>query len=424
MTHTGLLRSLSRKNQERKFRSINNFSRIRPKSFTDSVSNSSILDYTTTMKFRVTAFVISVMVFVSILISGTIMLLLPVFGTNSLSTAKVQIPTNQIAPTTVSISSVSEIGKEEKVDPIAPSTLLALGDVMLGRYVETLIEKNGNEYPFQYLQNLMKQYDTVLANLEGPIVEDASKTPDESLRFSFRPWVTDILSLNNITHVSLANNHLLDYGESGYTETVSYLTNNTIIPIGHPRENDEQYVVEDFIGDRQIIFIGIQAVSTTNTKELTDLVQQVCENDELCIVTIHWGSEYVLHSNSSQQNLAHALIDSGVDVIIGHHPHVVQEIEEYNDSLIFYSLGNTVFDQYFSRDTQEGLLVGIEITESILKFTLFPLKSERSQPRLMDSEESVNWLEGLSQRSSNELAENIQKGSISLKLNKECNCGN
>ncbi|MFC1687707.1 CapA family protein [Patescibacteria group bacterium] len=376
------------------------------------------------MKLKAAAFIISVLIFVSILISGTIILLLPTFSSASSSNTAVQKQVNPNAQVETSQVSVIDVGEEEKVQPAAPTTLLALGDVMLGRYVETLIEKNGNEYPFSNLQSLMHRYDVVLANLEGPIVEGASKTPDESLRFSFRPWVTDILTANNITHTSLANNHLLDYGESGFEETITHLSNSNIIPIGHPREISEQYIVTDAIGDHQIIFIGIQAVSSTSINELTSLVKKVCIHGKLCVVTIHWGGEYGLRSNTTQQNLAHALIDSGADVIIGHHPHVVQEIELYNNSLIYYSLGNTIFDQYFSKDTQEGLLVGIEVTEKNLDFMLYPIRSEKSRPRLMTNEESSIWFEQLSDRSPTVSAESIHKGSISLKLNRECNCGN
>ena len=148
------------------------------------------------------------------------------------------------------------------------------------------------------------------------------------------------------------------------------------------------------------------------------------------ILILHWGEEYQLKILDSQQELAHKLIDAGADLIIGSHPHVVQEIEQYKSprqkinsggesNLIFYSLGNFIFDQYFSQETQEGLAVGLEIYPEKLIFRLFPIQSYLSQPFLMNQEEAKEFLKELALKSSLQLTEQIEKGIIEIDMNQE-----
>lgn len=109
-------------------------------------------------------------------------------------------------------------------------------------------------------------------------------------------------------------------------------------------------------------------------------------------------------------------------MIIGAHPHVVQEIEEYvpknskTGRLIFYSLGNFVFYRYFSKETQTGLMVGLELSDREVVFRLFPVKEKLSQPELMNAEESAAFLKKLSEISDKKLAAEIKKGVIKIKL--------
>ena len=124
----------------------------------------------------------------------------------------------------------------------------------------------------------------------------------------------------------------------------------------------------------------------------------MAETTDLVIVNVHWGTEYEHQFNKIQQETAHNLIDAGADIIIGHHPHVVQGIEIYQGKPIFYSLGNFIFDQYFSSDTRAGLAVGINITDGKSEFYLFPLKSKLSQVELTEGAEKekffsdlINW---------------------------------
>jgi poly-gamma-glutamate synthesis protein (capsule biosynthesis protein) len=151
-------------------------------------------------------------------------------------------------------------------------------------------------------------------------------------------------------------------------------------------------------------------------EEIAKIVKKVRESNpgKFLIVLLHWGQEYQLKSSISQQSLSHKLIDEGADLIVGSHPHVVQEIEEYKGKLIFYSLGNFIFDQYFSKETQEGLAVGLEIYPEKVIYRLFPIQSCLSQPFLMEKEKAKEFLENLAKRSSLQLFDKIKTGIIEI----------
>jgi len=119
------------------------------------------------------------------------------------------------------------------------------------------------------------------------------------------------------------------------------------------------------------------------------------------IISIHWGEEY-------------KIIEAGADLMIGHHPHVVQNIEKYQGKLIFYSLGNFIFDQYFSPDTQQGLAVGLEIYPDRLVCQLFPIQINLSQPVLMEWDTASEFLIQLANCSDVNLVDEIESGIIKI----------
>ncbi|NTU99490.1 CapA family protein, partial [Candidatus Falkowbacteria bacterium] len=121
-------------------------------------------------------------------------------------------------------------------------------------------------------------------------------------------------------------------------------------------------------------------------------VSEAKKQADFVVVNIHWGVEYKHDFSKKQQTVGHALIDAGADAIIGHHPHVTQGIEVYNNKPIFYSLGNFIFDQYFSKDTQEGFAVGLFVGNGTTTAHLFPLKEKKAIPELMKGREKEQFL--------------------------------
>ncbi|MBP6084699.1 CapA family protein [Candidatus Gracilibacteria bacterium] len=294
---------------------------------------------------------------------------------------------------------------QEKQPPIS---LLAVGDIMLDRYVETLIKKEGAEYPFAKIGALLENYDIVLGNLEGPVVEKRKQTPDNAMNFSFSPEYLSILKDNHFSILTLANNHTYDHGKEAFAETREQLKNAGLTPLGHPLEITSEHAVIKDIHGKRIGFLGFNATKLPFDRDQASLlVQEMNSQTDIVIVTIHWGNEYALKPNKLQKELAHIFVDSGADAVIGHHPHVVQSIEMYKDKMIFYSLGNFIFDQYFSTATQEELAVAMKIEEHKITYTLHPLRSKRSQPEPMQDKAAGDFLKSLADRSDPQLAASI-----------------
>jgi len=237
--------------------------------------------------------------------------------------------------------------------------LLFLGDVMLGRYVRTLMEKKSHDYPFELVREslLSDKFDRVIANLEGPIVEVPNRA-QSGTNFGFAPDTAKILKRNGIDIVSIANNHTLDQGEKGFESTKKYLAENAVEFFGNPILPTESEVLIKEINNKTFAFVGFHdAVRRLDDKKAIDLVKKIDPQVDHVIIFIHWGQEYKKTPSQRQRELARAFIESGADLIIGHHPHVTQTIEDYKGVHIVYSLGNFIFDQYWSRETQKGTAI-------------------------------------------------------------------
>lgn len=303
-------------------------------------------------------------------------------------------------------------GKKEKIKETEAKTILFVGDIMLGRGVEYLMRKNSVLYPFEKIGQFLKGIDIVVGNLEGPIVENPPKFNPKTLRFAFSPNVINGLSFANFNLLSLANNHTFDVGESGFEQTKSFLTKANINFVGHPIKCDKDV----FFAKDDILFLAFNKTFPFNcsNEEIAEIVKNTknAHPKKFLVVILHWGEEYQPKSSVFQQKLAHQIIDAGADLIIGAHPHVVQEIEEYRGKLIFYSLGNFIFDQYFSKETQQSLAVGLELYPEEIIYRLFPIESYLSQPFLMEKEKANEFLEKLAKKSSPQLFEQIRNGII------------
>ena len=295
------------------------------------------------------------------------------------------------------------------------SSVLFTGDMMLDRGVEYQIEKHGDWfYPFSKIKLLLSQADMAVGNLEGPIVSQPPKFPDHSLRFAFSPEVVSSLAKANFQLLSLANNHTENMGEGGWQETKDHLQQANIDSIGHPVKCDQ----DSSIVKGPFVFLAFNKTFPVNCSDekIVQIVQETRQSypDKFLVVIFHWGNEYALKSSAAQQSLAHETVKAGADLILGSHPHVVQEIEEYQGRLIFYSLGNFIFDQYFSQETQEGLIVGLKLYPQKVVYQLFATQGNLSQPSVILGEDRENFLDGLAQRSASVLSSSIKKGKIEL----------
>ena len=257
-----------------------------------------------------------------------------------------------------------EIKKEKEKREVK---LLFLGDVMMTRGVERkIIGKNENFlYPFVNILNYLQSFDYVIANLEGPISDKGTKVGSK-YSFRMKPDSAEALSRANIKIVNLANNHIFDYSKVAFEETLENLGKNNINYFGisyEPLIIEKEETKIGFLGFSDFLKhlevkenkIGISVVN----ENLSEIIKKAKEKVDILIVSFHWGEEYKKIANERQVKLAKLAIDSGADLIIGHHPHVIQNIEKYKDKFIFYSLGNFVFDQNFSKETMIG--GGVEV---------------------------------------------------------------
>lgn len=269
---------------------------------------------------------------------------------------------------------------------VSTTTILFVGDIMMGRNVELLMDRNGDSYPFAYIAPFLKSVDTVVGNLEGPVLSNHTRTPSQSVRFDFHTRMAKVLKDNNISIVSLANNHTFDFGKEGYDETVLHVKAAGIDVVGHPFAFGSTYVLHKQINDQKFVFVGFNITNPNfNYSKAREFVRTLERApDEFYVAMIHGGEEYKLVSNKAQKTFYRGLIDDGVDLVIGHHPHVVQESEEYKNKMIFYSLGNFIFDQYFSKDTQQGLTVKAHFVNGKVSYEIVPVKSVRSQVMLTE----------------------------------------
>lgn len=299
--------------------------------------------------------------------------------------------------------------------------LLFFGDIMLDRHIKEKITSKGFDYLLAKLAGGEKRFftglDLISANLEGAVTDLGEHYPPVAGNdFAFAPQTVKKLQNYNFIFFNLANNHLSDQGTKGITETGNNLTDLNFSFAGcvDGKTGECSYKIMD-LGGKKIGLAGFSMVyQPFDLVAAGQIIKDLKAKTDLTVVNVHWGTEYEHQFSAKQQIVAHSLIEAGADVIIGHHPHVIQGLEIYQGKPIFYSLGNFIFDQYFSPETQEGLGVGLLVDNGKTEITLLPFKSKASQVELMngdDKQEFLNWL-AESSKVSKEYREQIEQGSI------------
>ena len=267
-------------------------------------------------------------------------------------------------------------------------SVLNFGDVMFDRGVRNIME-NRKRDPFEYIKKdleLLKNFDVIIANLEGPIVVmDRTLCQQKAYNFQFVLNTLDILKSVGINMVNIANNHSYDCLSSGFESTKLHLKKAGMDYIGDI-DLEKSFVVK-VLNDKKIAFVGIdETVQRVPVSSFYKIIEKLKKENDYVVVNIHWGTEYALVESETQIQIAHRLIDNGADVIFGHHPHVVQPVRIYKGKAIFYSLGNFVFDQNFG-ETTTGLGAGVEWGDGKALFTLFPFKMKLFAPDFMKGAE-------------------------------------
>jgi hypothetical protein len=297
-------------------------------------------------------------------------------------------------------------------------SLIFTGDVLLARNVEYLMNLHGSDYPFSGLSfSTIAKSPAVVGNFEASVPIEHIYTPALQMRFSVSPVFLEAIQENGFTHLSQANNHALDYGQSGFLNAREHLKTQQVETFGHPNTLDTDSIEFVKVGDKTVAVIAAYTLITLPTySELRDVFAYANSRSDYQVVYVHWGDEYVLTHNKRQKEAAQRFVEAGADIIVGHHPHVVQDIQLVDGVPVFYSLGNYVFDQYDSVSTQEGLMLHLELKEAGLAISLVPVTSvgTLSQPRFMSQANHGQFLRDLSNRSDKSLREQIRSGLMLL----------
>ncbi len=320
----------------------------------------------------------------------------------------------------VTVPEVGDVIDADNDSNRASEQIVFTGDVLLARNIEQLIKRNGASYPFIKTATIFENAPVVIGNFESAILQKHIQTPAYITTFSVDAKLVPLLTDAGFTHVSLANNHSFDYGAETFAHTVDTLYTNKLNPLGHPQNSTSSLTSTFVSGDYTIGVIALNQVFTTLPwLAIEESLKQLGETSDYQIAYIHWGDEYILKHNQSQEDTAKKLIDLGVDAVVGHHPHVTQDIQIYNDKPIFYSLGNFLFDQYFSVDVQQGLVLRLMLATSSAEYTLVPISSEGtpSQPHKMVEADAALFLKNLARRSDATYSENIAQGKLILPVN-------
>lgn len=283
------------------------------------------------------------------------------------------------------------------VEPPAYNRLIFAGDVMFSRAVRrAILAANDPALPFHKIAPLMAGADIAFINLETPF-SDTGPYHKGGLVFHAAPEMIAGLQLAHIAVASTANNHSRDCGAHGVDFTLSWLQSHDISPVGSAESEAQAHagvvlvrhgVRFGFLGytfdqqngnwhdiDRRIAMMDVASVKAD--------VAGLLKRADLVIVSMHAGVEYKAKPSQKQIEFAHAAVDAGAALVIGHHPHVVEPLEIYRGKQIYYSLGNFVFDQYQRKQTQHGEMVEVSfLGTSVLSSRILPVKITPTGPEL------------------------------------------
>ncbi len=273
-----------------------------------------------------------------------------------------------------------------------------------------VIEKNGYDYIFGGIKNIFSKDDITIINLEGTFTEETIKR-EKAFNFKGPKDYVNVLKEGSIEVVNIANNHIYDYNEVGYKDTIDTLNNADIKYFGF----DHYYIYEK--DNVRVGFAGIYCIEDYScTKKIDNSINTLNKkNSDIIILSFHWGVEKSYIQSEIQKYLGHYAIDKGAELVLGHHPHVLQGIELYNNKYIVYSLGNFAFGGNKNPSDKDTMIFNInfKFINNLLNDTIinvYPASvSTKSnindyRPTLLDGEEY------------NRVIDKIQSNSVGISL--------
>lgn len=296
---------------------------------------------------------------------------------------------------------------------------MAVGDIMLGRGVGMRLQKAGSyEKAFESITSLLLQGDVVFANLEAPFTASTHGLDSKGkIVLKAKPEAISALTGAGFNLVSLSNNHMMDYYEKGLFDTMSLLEQNNILHAGGGKNIEEARkpaIIEKnglkigllaYTDMAELIFAGSPYLSFAAGADKSGLVPRKYETIredviklrdqvDLLSVSLHWGIEDSFKVTPQQVDFAHKLIEDGVDIILGHHPHQFQGVEIYKGKPILYSMGNFLFDQN-DPENMESFIIDMKYKGTeLIQLSAIPVRIvEKSHVQIQTGEKAANILE-------------------------------
>jgi poly-gamma-glutamate synthesis protein (capsule biosynthesis protein) len=305
-------------------------------------------------------------------------------------------------------------------------SLLAVGDIMMGDHpicighgVASTIKKNGPRFIFEKVASALRESDVVFGNLETVIShKNLNEKSLRSAQLRASPESVEGLKYAGFNVLSLANNHIMDHGREAMLDTMKILSENNIKCL---MEGAEEQVVFDIKGMR-IAFIAFNLVKEETIGEIVTaekIIERVTSAKELgdiLIVSLHWGDEYISRPSPKQIEMGRKIIDAGANLVIGHHPHVLQGIERYNSGMIAYSLGNFVFDMH-QKKMRESVILNCNLSKALgIEINIIPIFiSDSYQPEIIIGDEARKVAQKIKQLTSEIEKEDLSDIEIKMK---------
>lgn len=346
--------------------------------------------------------------------AGVAIIFLLVFGLPACSARKpVTVPVTDAAPARL-------LDEQADIQPLsACATIAAVGDMMLGGSAQPYMKPDYG-YAFSATQPWLQQADIAIGNLETSLTKEDNDWVEKKYRFRNDPAVALALSEAGFDLVSLANNHTMDYGPAGLIDTLAALRQADVLAHGAGK-NAAQARKPVVIGLPNGLKLGFLAYSNTfpeafwathngpgtafgHQQNVVQDVSSLKKEVDFVVVSFHWGREKYRTLREYQPILAHAAIDAGAGLILGHHPHVLQGVERYRQGLIFYSLGNFSFGS-FSPSAKTSVIAQINLCNNgSSQFELLPINVNNFEvyfnPRPLEGEQAAAVLQELQSMSS------------------------
>ncbi len=280
------------------------------------------------------------------------------------------------------------------------------GDVTFANHFENHVKDNYT-YAFKKLQ-WFSDADVSMFNLENPLTTNGQKV-EKLYNFRAKPEYVEILKDAGIDIVTIANNHIYDYGPQGLFDTITNLSKGNIYYIGAGRNIFEaRHPVIFYIKGKKVAFFAYYGThkhsdsypatadsagtAMRRLKIIKEDIARFRDQVDVVIVNFHWGIEKAELPGKDQISFAHQVINYGADLIVGHHPHVLQGIEKYKNKIIAYSLGNFIFGGN-SRKTYNTAVLQIDISGDTISATLIPIKVNYWQPSRLEGSEGEEVLD-------------------------------